>query len=102
MWPRAAAVGQPDERAPGTAAERRELAYRANNLGVGRLEQFDYDAAAESLPRGAAIEPSLAAARLNLAIALFYDGQLDAARTEAARPRRRRCPTRRSRSYCSA
>jgi Tfp pilus assembly protein PilF len=67
------------------AAERRdrfERAYRASNLGIARLEQFDYAAAAEAFREALRIEPSLSAARLNLAIALFYDGKLDAAQAE--------------------
>jgi Tfp pilus assembly protein PilF len=62
---------------------RLEDAYRASNLGVARLEQFDFDAAAASFREALAIEPSLGTARVNLAIALLYSGQLDAARTAA-------------------
>ena len=63
--------------------DRFERAYRASNLGIARLEQFDYAAAAGAFREALRIEPSLAAARLNLAIALFYDGKLDAAQVEA-------------------
>ena len=62
---------------------RLEDAYRASNLGVARLEQFDFDAAATAFRGALAIEPSLGTARVNLAIALLYGGQLDAARTAA-------------------
>jgi cytochrome c-type biogenesis protein CcmH/NrfG len=65
------------------AASRLEQAYRASNLGVARLEQFDFDAAAASFRESLALEPSLAIARVNLAIALLYAGQLDPARKEA-------------------
>ena len=62
---------------------RLEDAYRASNLGVARLEQFDFEAATVSFREALAIEPSLGTARVNLAIALLYSGQLDAARAAA-------------------
>ena len=40
----------------------RERAYRANNLGVARLEQFDYDGAAQSFGEALKIDPALAIA----------------------------------------
>lgn len=61
-----------------------EEAYRANNLGVARLEQFDYPAAAEAFRKALAQDPGLTIARVNLAIALFYAGDLQGARREAA------------------
>jgi tetratricopeptide (TPR) repeat protein len=61
----------------------REDAYRANNLGVARLEQFDYPAAAQSFRRALEIDTNLAMARVNLAIALYYAGELAPARQEA-------------------
>lgn len=60
-----------------------EAAYRANNLGVAQLEQFDYNAAAQSFRQVLEIAPALAIARLNLAIALLHGGHLDAAEQEA-------------------
>ena len=60
-----------------------EAAYRANNSGVAALERFDYRAAASVFRDAIRIDPSVAIARLNLAIALYYDGQPDAALTEA-------------------
>ena len=60
-----------------------EDAYRANNLGVARLEQFDYPAAAAAFRQAVEKHADLAIARLNLAIALFYAGDLSAARREA-------------------
>ncbi len=76
----------------------REAAYRANNRGIARLEQFDYAPAAaafrEALAVGAPSGGSGAAgapagdalpiARLNLALALFYDQDLEGAGREAA------------------
>ncbi|MCA1559838.1 MAG: tetratricopeptide repeat protein, partial [Acidobacteria bacterium] len=34
-----------------------ESAYRANNLGVARLEQFDYEAAAASFQQALQVNP---------------------------------------------
>ncbi len=65
------------------SADRTENAYRASNRGVARLEQFDYEAAAEAFREALKIDPALAAARVNLAIALYYAGQIDAAQKEA-------------------
>ena len=66
------------------ARARREDAYRQNNLGVARLEQYDYAGAAEAFQRALGLEPTLSIARLNLAIALLYDGRLEAAQREGA------------------
>src|SRR5215218_8545991 len=60
-----------------------EGAYRANNLGVARLEQFDYDGAAASFRGALQIAPALHMARLNLAIALLYGGHPADAAPEA-------------------
>ena len=90
----------------------REAAYRANNRGIARLEQFDYPAAASAFREALAIGPTagpttrptiteeapgassdsaaavpddtLPIARLNLALALFYDQDLEGAAREAA------------------
>ena len=76
----------------------REAAYRANNRGIARLERFDYPAAAaafrEALATGASgagsgtaaetPDDALPIARLNLALALFYDQDLEGAGREAA------------------
>ena len=66
----------------------RENAYRANNIGVTRLEQFDFAAAAAEFRRALEADPRLAIARLNLGIALFYASDPDGAEREivAARP----------------
>ncbi|MGH9310601.1 MAG: FG-GAP-like repeat-containing protein [Vicinamibacterales bacterium] len=52
----------------------RENAYRANNRGVAFLEQFNYPDAAQAFGEALKIYPDLAIARLNLAIALLYEG----------------------------
>lgn len=81
-----AAAGAQVARPADAQSERRdrfERAYRASNLGVARLEQFDYAAAASAFRDALRIEPGLAAARLNLALALFYDGQPEPAEIEA-------------------
>jgi Tfp pilus assembly protein PilF len=75
-------VGGPGRAQP-SPANTRERAYRENNIGVGRLERFEYGEAAAAFRRAIAIDPSLAIAHLNLAISLFYDGQLDEADREA-------------------
>jgi tetratricopeptide (TPR) repeat protein len=67
----------------GAAATARERAYRANNLGVAELEQYNYDGAARSFREALRIDNNLALARLNLAIALLYAGNADEAATAA-------------------
>jgi tetratricopeptide (TPR) repeat protein len=61
----------------------REEAYRANNLGVALLEQFKHKEGAEAFRRALSIDPKLALARTNLAIALFNVPDLAAAQKEA-------------------
>ncbi len=75
----AATASQPS---PARVVSAREDAYRANNIGVTRLEQFDFDAAATSFRRALSLDPQLAIARLNLGIALLYGGNPDAAQKE--------------------
>ena len=53
------------------AAETREEAYRANNLGVALLEQFKHREGAEQFRRALTLDPQLGLARINLAIALY-------------------------------
>ncbi len=60
----------------------REEAYRANNIGVALLEQFNYKEAAGEFRRALRIEPSLALARVNLAIALYNTPDVDGALRE--------------------
>jgi tetratricopeptide (TPR) repeat protein len=66
-----------------TTAPVREAAWRANNLGVARLEQFDYEGAAKYFREALQLALDLAPVRLNLAIALFYGGHTADAATEA-------------------
>jgi tetratricopeptide (TPR) repeat protein len=61
----------------------REDAYRANNIGVAQLEQFNYKEASEAFRRALAIEPKLAIAQINLAIALFNLQEIEAAQQAA-------------------
>ena len=65
----------------------RERAYRANNLGVAYLEQYNFASASAAFRDARRIDPGLAIARLNLGIALFYggDGKAATAELEAAR-----------------
>jgi len=70
--------------APPVAGEpAREDAYRANNRGVALLEQFRPQDAAEAFREALRIDPGLAIARVNLAIALFNVPDLAQARSEA-------------------
>ncbi len=61
----------------------REDAYRANNVGVARLEQFEYKEAAEAFHRALQIDPELTIARVNLGIALYNDQNLIESAREA-------------------
>lgn len=60
----------------------RENAYRSNNIGVSRLERFDFDSAAAAFRQALEADPKLAIARLNLGIALFYGGKAEEAQKE--------------------
>src|SRR5438309_2015949 len=71
----AAVTGQP-------ASTARENAYRANNIGVAYLEQYNFAAAAASFRDALRLDSALPIARLNLGIALFYGGDANAARAE--------------------
>jgi Flp pilus assembly protein TadD len=53
------------------AQSSREDAYRANNIGVALLEQFNYKEASAEFRRALKLEPSLSLARVNLGIALY-------------------------------
>lgn len=64
-------------------AAAREEAYRANNLGVALLEQFKHREGADAFRRALALDPKLALARTNLAIALFNVPDLAPAQKEA-------------------
>ena len=76
----AALVALAAEQQP-TAA--RESAYRENNVGVAHLERYDFATAVTAFRRALEIDRTLGIARLNLAIALLYAGQPDAAAAEA-------------------
>jgi len=62
---------------------RREDAYRANNIGVALLEQFKFSEAADQFHRALQIDPTLALARINLCIALYYEPDPESALREA-------------------
>jgi Tfp pilus assembly protein PilF len=64
-----------------------EAAYRANNIGVAYLEQYNFESATAAFRRALEQDPSLGLARLNLGIALFYAGQAEAATQELERAR---------------
>jgi len=64
--------------------QRREDAWRANNVGVALLEQFNYAGAADKFREALRLDSGLAFARVNLAIALLYVPDLDGAEREAA------------------
>jgi Tfp pilus assembly protein PilF len=79
----AVAAAQTRPPAPKPSGEgAREQAYRANNIGVAYLEQYDFAAATTAFRQALAADAGLAIARLNLGIALFYGGDAKAARTE--------------------
>src|SRR5688572_28771646 len=63
----------------------REDAFRANNLGVALLEQFNHKEAAESFRRALALDSNLKIAQINLAIALFNIPEYDEALREATK-----------------
>jgi tetratricopeptide (TPR) repeat protein len=80
----AAAVAAFTAQTPARPSAVREDAYRASNVGVALLEQFNYSAAADKFRDALRIDPGLALARVNLAIALLYAPDLDGAEREAA------------------
>lgn len=73
-------VGLTAQRPP---VDSREQAWRANNVGVAYLEQFNYAKASDEFTRALEIDGTLTAARVNLAIAQLYVPDLAAARREA-------------------
>jgi Tfp pilus assembly protein PilF len=68
----------------GGVSDTRERAYRANNVGVARLEQLQYPEAATAFRNALASDPTLAIVHFNLALALLYQQDLDGAAREAA------------------
>jgi tetratricopeptide (TPR) repeat protein len=79
----AAGIGVVVAAGQGTPAGSREDAYRANNVGVALLEQYNHAEAVASFRRALEIDPKLDLARINLAIALFYVPDLPAAAAAA-------------------
>jgi lipoprotein NlpI len=65
------------------AADKREEAYRANNIGVALLEQFKYKEGADAFRRALQLDPKLTLARINLAIALYNLPDMAGAQREA-------------------
>jgi hypothetical protein len=61
----------------------REAAWRENNVGVALLEQYDHKKAADAFHRALEADPTLDAARVNLAIALFYVPDIAGAKVAA-------------------
>ncbi len=80
----ALSVVQPLLPGQGAPAAVREEAYRANNIGVAYLEQFNHEAGAKSFSRALEIDPGLTLAKINLAIALYYVPDLPAAQKVAS------------------
>ncbi|HEV2802014.1 MAG TPA: FG-GAP-like repeat-containing protein [Pyrinomonadaceae bacterium] len=81
------AASAQDARESSPAAEReaaREAAYRANNLGVALLEQFKHAEGAAEFRRALTLDPQLALAHINLAIALYNVPDADAAARAAS------------------
>jgi Flp pilus assembly protein TadD len=65
--------------------EKREAAYRANNIGVALLEQYKAKEAVESFNKALEIKPDLLLARINLSVALYYLPDGDRAKLAAER-----------------
>lgn len=72
---------RPGEKPAAAAAS--EEAYRANNLGVAYLEQYNYEPAANSFREALKRDGTLTLARINLSIALLYLADLTGADREA-------------------
>ena len=68
-----------------SAFDKREAAYRANNLGVAFLEQYKAKEAVASFTQALEIKSDLLIARINLGIALYYLPDIDRAKREAAK-----------------
>ncbi|HZG54247.1 MAG TPA: FG-GAP-like repeat-containing protein, partial [Pyrinomonadaceae bacterium] len=67
-----------------SAPAAREAAYRANNLGVALLEQFKHAEGAEQFRRALELDPQLALAHINLAVALYNVPDAETAARAAA------------------
>jgi Flp pilus assembly protein TadD len=81
-WPSLLAQ-TPSSAAPSSPAAALEAAARANNLGVARLEQYDYEAAVGEFRQALDTAADFTLARVNLAIALLYQGNHPEAAAEA-------------------
>ncbi|NDD65235.1 MAG: hypothetical protein EBZ36_14855, partial [Acidobacteria bacterium] len=64
-------------------AERREAPYRQNNLGVALMEQYKHEEAAARFREALAGDPGFVIARVNLALALYFQNDGRGATTEA-------------------
>jgi Tfp pilus assembly protein PilF len=78
----------PSESGRVTVAQRRETAYQANNRGVALMEQDAYADAARAFREALSTDPGLRLAGINLAIALYYAGQMAEAQQAASDARR--------------
>ncbi len=65
------------------SAENIENSYRANNIGVARLEQFDYAEAVKSFRKAVELNPKSKLANINLAIAQFNAQKFEEAQKSA-------------------
>ena len=65
------------------ARNQREALYRDNNLGVALMEQFKHEEAAKAFRKALAADAKFALARINLALALFFQNDSPAALKEA-------------------
>src|SRR5262249_6319455 len=66
-----------------SAFEKREAAYRANNLGVAMLEQYKAKDAVEYFKQALDLKSDLLIARINLSVALYYLPDNEGAKREA-------------------
>ncbi|HEX8250887.1 MAG TPA: FG-GAP-like repeat-containing protein [Pyrinomonadaceae bacterium] len=74
-----------NQNSPAVSQAAREAAYRANNLGVAQLEQFNYKEAAEEFRRALTLDAQMKIAHINLAVALFNLQDIEGAREAAER-----------------
>jgi len=65
-------AADPGQQGSSVSVADREEAYRANNIGVALLEQFDHAGGAKEFRRALKLNPGFAIAQVNLSIALFY------------------------------
>jgi Flp pilus assembly protein TadD len=86
--PKISVSAQTNARSQTVSLEKREDAYRANNIGVAQLEQFNHKDAAESFRRALTFDPNLKIAQINLAIALFNVPDYENALKEAEKARK--------------